>query len=60
MGTIGKALQILGLVILPTAVVLELLGRLGRNGLSEMLLMMIFGAAAFGLGRFVEGYARQQ
>ena len=58
MGTIGKSLQLLGLVILPAAVVLEFSGRLGRNGLSEMLLMMLFGAAAFQLGRYLEGYTR--
>ena len=59
MGTLGKSLQIFGLVILPISVVFELLGRLGRNGLIEMLLMMLFGAAAFCLGRYLEGFARQ-
>ncbi len=60
MGTLGKSLQLFGLVLLPISVVLEFLGRLGRNGLSEMLLMMLFGATAFYLGRYLEGFARQQ
>jgi hypothetical protein len=38
---------------------LELAGQLGRRGVAELLLMMIFGFAAFHLGRLVEGYARK-
>ncbi len=56
---IGRGLQVLGLVILPVGIILELLGKLGRRGLAELLLIMIFGFAAFHLGRYIEGYARQ-
>jgi hypothetical protein len=55
---VGRVLQILGLVILPLGVILELTGRLGRRGVAELLLIMVFGFAAFYLGRVVEGYAR--
>ena len=52
-------MQILGLAILPLAMVLELSGHLGRRGVSEMLLMMVFGCAAFYLGRYLEGLGRR-
>jgi hypothetical protein len=55
---VGRTLQILGLVILPLGIILELSGKLGRRGLAELLLIMIFGFAAFHLGRIIEGYAR--
>ena len=54
----GRVLQILGLVVLPLGIILELTGRLGRRGVAELLLIMVFGFAAFYLGRFIEGYAR--
>jgi hypothetical protein len=58
MRTLGKLLQVAGLVILPVACLQELQGGLGRSsGLATMLLLMVFGAMAFVLGRFVEGYA---
>ena len=56
---IGRGLQFLGLAILPIGMVLELMGKLGRRGLAELLLIMVFGFAAFHLGRYIEGYARQ-
>jgi hypothetical protein len=59
MGTVGRTIQILGLAILPLAMVLELSGHLGRRGVSEMLLMMVFGCAAFYLGRYLEGLGRR-
>lgn len=55
---VGRVLQILGLVMLPLGIVLELTGRLGRRGVAELLLIMVFGFAAFHLGRVIEGYAR--
>lgn len=59
MRTIGKALQVVGLVILPVACLGEVSGGLGRSsGVATMLILMVFGAAAFGVGRLVEGYAR--
>lgn len=58
MSTLGRLLQILGLTLLPLAIILEISGTLGRNSVADMLLMLIFGAAAFYLGRYLEGYAR--
>lgn len=60
MKSLGKGLQILGLVLLPLACMMELSsGSLGRSsGLATMLIMMVAGAIAFVLGRYVEGYAR--
>jgi hypothetical protein len=55
---LGRTLQILGLVILPVGIVLELTGKLGRRGVAELLLIMVFGFAAFHLGRYLEGLAR--
>jgi len=55
---LGRLLQIGGLVLLPVAMLLELSGQLGRRGVAELLLMLVAGAAAFGLGRLLEGYAR--
>ncbi len=55
---LGKSLQLVGLILLPVAMTLELTGALGRDsGLADMLLMLVFGAAAFTLGRYIEGYA---
>jgi hypothetical protein len=54
----GRVLQILGLVMLPLGIILELTGQLGRRGVAELLLIMVFGFAAFHLGRVIEGYAR--
>ena len=59
MRILGRSLQYLGLILLPAAMILELTHLLGRSfGLSQMLIMLVFGAAAFYLGRVVEGYAR--
>jgi|TARA_B100000809_G_scaffold163580_1_gene160900 hypothetical protein len=59
MRSLGRFLQILGLIILPLAMVLELTGALGReSGLADLLVTMVFGFAIFYTGRFVEGYAR--
>ena len=58
MRTFGRLLQILGLVLLPMSIVLELTGGLGRTfGVSDMLVMMVLGAGAFFVGRLFEGYA---
>jgi hypothetical protein len=55
---VGRALQIMALVILPLGVILEFNGMLGRRGVAELLLMLLFGFAAFQLGRYLEGYAQ--
>lgn len=59
MRSIGKGLQVLGLILLPLACMMEVAsGSIGRSsGLATMLLMMVVGAIAFVLGRFLEGYA---
>jgi hypothetical protein len=53
----GRGLQILALATLPLGMILELTGRLGRRGLAELLLIMVFGLATFYVGRYIEGYA---
>ncbi len=58
MKSIGQFLQLTGLVILPVAMYMEVTGNLGRKGVSEMVILLVFGAAAFGVGRIVEGYGR--
>ena len=59
MRAIGRTLQVVGLILLPLSMVMELDGGLGRSfGVSDMVLMLVFGAAAFAVGRLVEGYAR--
>jgi hypothetical protein len=58
MKAIGRLLQILGLILLPLAVLFELINDFGFPfGLRDMLVMLVFGAAAFYLGRLMEGYA---
>lgn len=56
--SLGRLLQIGGLILLPVAMLMELSGQLGRRGVAELLIMLLAGAAAFGLGRLLEGYAR--
>ena len=56
----GKFLQVLGLALLPLAMVLDLLGGsdpLRPFGVSQMVLMLGFGIAAFFIGRIIEGYS---
>ena len=60
MRVIGRFLQFVGLFALPAAMLLELTGLLGRAvGLSQLILALVFGAAAFYLGRLLEGYAQE-
>jgi hypothetical protein len=58
----GKLMQLAGLVILPVAMLLQLSAGMraatGSFSVSAMLLLMIFGAVLFVLGRYIEGYAR--
>ena len=61
MRLVGRILQHVGLIALPVAVVLELSKLLGRSfGLSQMLIMLVFGFCSFQLGRYLEGYAASQ
>lgn len=61
MGKLGYFLQVLGLVILPVAMFMEMGGIMGRSiNLSQMLIALVFGVTAFQCGRLLEGYANQQ
>jgi hypothetical protein len=60
MRAFGKLLQVLGLALLPLSMVLDLLGGSDRYrpfGVSQMVLMLGFGIAAFFIGRILEGYS---
>ena len=58
MRTLGKMLQIVGLILLPLACLAQLTDGIGRSyGLSDMILWSAFGVAAFVLGRYLEGFA---
>jgi len=55
----GRALQLIGLAILPLSMVMELTGGLGRRvGVSDMVVMLLYGVIAFSLGRLLESHAR--
>jgi hypothetical protein len=58
----GKSLQLLALVILPVAMIIQLTREMRATtevtNLSVMLIALVFGASMFGLGRLIEGYAR--
>jgi hypothetical protein len=64
MKSLGKGLQICGLILLPVACMMEMQGSLPRtdigsgSSLATLLIMMVAGVIAFVLGRLVEGYAR--
>jgi hypothetical protein len=63
MRTLGKLLQVAGLVTLPLAMMMQVTGGVraptGQGfTVSAMLLLMIFGVGLFSLGRLMEGYAR--
>ncbi len=56
---LGRALQCLGLVVLPLGVVLELSGALGRSfGVADLVKSLAFGVAAFLIGWLIEGYSQ--
>jgi hypothetical protein len=55
MRPLGRSLQLLGLVLLPLGMVLQLARAIS---VGSMLTVLVAGAAAFWLGRIVEGYAR--
>ena len=60
MRNIGRLLQLLGLVILPVFLFLELSNQLGRESrVADLLLAMVVGLAVFYVGRIVGGYARE-
>ncbi len=57
LANLGKAMQVLALVLLPVSMFMQL-GTAMRApiGVSVMLLLMLFGIALFGAGRVIEGY----
>jgi len=58
MQLLGRLFQYAGLIVLPLAIILELGKVLGRSfGLSQMLVMMVFGVCIFYCGRYLEGFA---
>jgi F0F1-type ATP synthase membrane subunit a len=56
MASIGRLLQIVGLVLPPLSIILELQGAI-RSG--QMLIALVAAVSAFWIGRILEGYARQ-
>ena len=61
MRSFGKLLQVLGLVLLPFGMMMQLTAGVraptgGGFSVSAMLLIMILGATLFGLGRIIEGH----
>ena len=59
MVTVGRWMQMIGLFVLPLSMLMEMTNMLGRSfGLSQMVIMLVFGVCIFGLGRLLEGYAR--
>lgn len=57
MKALGRLLQLVGLAVLPLAMFMELTDFLGRIFVNQMVIMLVFGVAAFYLGRILEGYA---
>jgi len=58
MKSLGRFLQLAGLMLLPLSMFMELTDGLGRAfGVSDMVVMLVFGFATFYIGRIVEGYA---
>ncbi|MEX2026652.1 MAG: hypothetical protein WEH44_05115 [Pirellulaceae bacterium] len=58
---LGKLMQVLGLILLPASMLMELTDEMrapiGLSSVSAMLLLMCFGVALFGMGRIIEAYA---
>lgn len=60
MRTFGRLLQQFALVILPLAMLMELTDALGRDvGVSDMVIMLVFGVLIFVFGRTLEGVANR-
>jgi hypothetical protein len=56
MATVGRLMQIVGLVVPPLAIVLQLQNAITAG---RMLILLVASVCIFGIGRIVEGYARQ-
>ncbi len=58
MKAICRSLQFFALVLLPLAMYLEMSGMLGRErGVADMLVLLGFGVAVFGIGWILQSYA---
>jgi hypothetical protein len=62
MRTLGKLMQIAGLVVLPFAMMMQLTAGVraptgGGFTVSAMLVMTVLGVGLFSIGRIIEGYA---
>ena len=55
---VGKAMQVLALMLLPASMLMQLTAQMRASSVSVMLLLMLFGIALFCVGRVVEGYGR--
>lgn len=55
MAHLGRGLQILGLIVLPLAMILQLRGL----KLGQMLVATVAGFCLFYVGRIIEGYGRR-
>jgi hypothetical protein len=55
MRSLGHNMQILGLVVLPLGMLIQLASAINTK---QMLAVMLAGVCLFGIGRIVEGYAR--
>ena len=54
-------MQFIGLTVLPLAIVMQLTDMLGRKiGVSQMVIMMVFGFAIFYAGRMLEGLGARE
>lgn len=51
----GRTLQMIGLALLPLAIIMQLTGL----GLREMLMLAVVGAVIFWIGRLMEGLGRK-
>ncbi len=56
MVTLGRIMQVLGLIALPVAMVVQWADAIS---VGQMLVALLFGAALFYLGRMLEGYGRK-
>ncbi len=55
MRSFGRALQIIGLAVLPLGSILQLASAIT---LGQMLTMLVAGACVFGIGTILQGYTR--
>ncbi|HEY2760235.1 MAG TPA: hypothetical protein VGI75_05815 [Pirellulales bacterium] len=56
MAQLGRALQIVGLVVPPLSIVLQLEDAITAG---KMLVALVASVSAFWIGRIIEGYAKQ-